>query len=117
MHIPKKAVPLQPHFGNEVLTLGYGVMVTLQILVLSFLVRVRVPQHKKRLPGWKPFLMSVHHLFFLTVLCVNRFDLVTNELYLILQFLHLAVHLVNKGVTLLRGSIEETEVVLVGLHL
>ena len=25
-------------------TLGYGVMVTLQILVLSFLVRVRVPQ-------------------------------------------------------------------------
>ena len=25
--------------------LGYGVMVTLQILVLSFLVRVRVPQH------------------------------------------------------------------------
>ena len=27
--------------------LGYGVMVTLQILVLSFLVRVRVPQHDK----------------------------------------------------------------------
>ena len=26
--------------------LGYGVMVTLQILVLSFLVRVRVSQHK-----------------------------------------------------------------------
>ena len=25
--------------------LGYGVMVTLQILVLSFLVRIRVPQH------------------------------------------------------------------------
>ena len=25
-------------------TLGYGVMVTLQILVLSFMVRVRVPQ-------------------------------------------------------------------------
>ena len=31
------------------LTLGYGVMVTLQILVLSFLVRVRVPQLKKSL--------------------------------------------------------------------
>ena len=31
------------------LTLGYGVMVTLQILVLSFLVRVRVPQQKKSL--------------------------------------------------------------------
>ena len=28
-------------------TLGYGVMVTLQILVLSFLVRVRVPQQQK----------------------------------------------------------------------
>ena len=31
------------------LKLGYGVMVTLQILVLSFLVRVRVPQQKKSL--------------------------------------------------------------------
>ena len=29
-------------------SLGYGVMVTLQILVLSFLVRVRVPQHNRR---------------------------------------------------------------------
>ena len=29
-------------FGQQ--SLGYGVMVTLQILVLSFLVRVRVPQ-------------------------------------------------------------------------
>ena len=28
--------------------LGYGVMVTLQILVLPFLVLVRVPQHEKR---------------------------------------------------------------------
>ena len=28
--------------------LGYGVMVTLQILVLPFLVRVRVAQHKRR---------------------------------------------------------------------
>ena len=28
-------------------TLGYGVMVTLQILVLSFMVRVRVPQQNK----------------------------------------------------------------------
>ncbi len=30
------------------LSLGYGVMVTLQILVLPFLVRVRVPQQEKR---------------------------------------------------------------------
>ena len=44
--IAKKALPLHPQnkkrrFAN---TLGYGVMVTLQILVLPFLVRVRVPQ-------------------------------------------------------------------------
>ena len=31
-----------------VCTLGYGVMVTLQILVLPFLVRIRVAQQKKR---------------------------------------------------------------------
>ena len=29
---------------SSILSLGYGVMVTLQILVLSFLVRVRVSQ-------------------------------------------------------------------------
>ena len=33
-------------------TLGYGVMVTLQILVLSFLVRVRVPQQIENPTGW-----------------------------------------------------------------
>ena len=33
--------------------LGYGVMVTLQILVLSFLVRVRVPQQKKSLSSFR----------------------------------------------------------------
>ena len=31
---------------QRIAILGYGVMVTLQILVLSFLVRVRVSQHK-----------------------------------------------------------------------
>ena len=37
--------------------LGYGVMVTLQILVLSFLVRVRVSQHNMRgIPFRMPFL-------------------------------------------------------------
>ena len=37
--------------------LGYGVMVTLQILVLSFLVRVRVSQHNMRgIPKGMPFL-------------------------------------------------------------
>ncbi len=33
-------------YANRNNKLGYGVMVTLQILVLSFLVRVRVSQHK-----------------------------------------------------------------------
>ena len=46
----KKVVPLHPQNRNEdvfnCMTVGYGVMVTLQILVLSFLVRVRVPQQK-----------------------------------------------------------------------
>ena len=46
--IQKKVVPLHPQLRNNVLEiamiLGYGVMVTLQILVLSFLVRVRVSQ-------------------------------------------------------------------------
>ena len=45
--VHKKVVPLQPQNGNDsdcASSLGYGVMVTLQILVLPFLVRVRVPQ-------------------------------------------------------------------------
>ena len=50
--IQEKALPLHPQLKEQgcsewQLTLGYGVMVTLQILVLSFLVRVRVPQQKK----------------------------------------------------------------------
>ena len=42
----KKVVSLQrkTSIKGQLLTLGYGVMVTLQILVLSFLVRVRVSQ-------------------------------------------------------------------------
>ena len=42
--VRKNLLPLHSQFGNAVATVGYGVMVTLQILVLSFLVRVRVPQ-------------------------------------------------------------------------
>ena len=41
----KKAVSLHRFRAN---VLGYGVMVTLQILVLPFLVRVRVAQQRKR---------------------------------------------------------------------
>ena len=46
--------------------LGYGVMVTLQILVLSFLVRVRVPQQFCPLSYWK----SVLGGFFVNILGV-----------------------------------------------
>ena len=56
-------------------------------------------------------------LFFLVVLSVNRFDLLTYELYLVFQFLHLTIHLVDEGVALLGGSVEETEVVHLGLNL
>ncbi len=42
--VQKKSVPLQPQFRDGCSILGYGVMVTLQILVLSFLVRIRVSQ-------------------------------------------------------------------------
>ena len=43
--IHKKYVPLPLLFEKAIL--GYGVMVTLQILVLPFLVRVRVAQQEK----------------------------------------------------------------------
>ena len=46
LRLKKKSVSLQPQKGNKV-PLGYGVMVTLQILVLSFLVRIQVAQPKK----------------------------------------------------------------------
>lgn len=49
LSVKKKCVPLQSQSGNKTVAdikLGYGVMVTLQILVLSFLVRVRVSQQE-----------------------------------------------------------------------
>ena len=77
------------------MALGYGVMVTLQILVLPFLVRVRVPQLKeksRRLAGF---------LFLFLVLSVDRLDLLAEEIHVVLQFLYLTVHLVDKAVTFL----------------
>ena len=50
LSVKKKCVPLQSQSGNKTIAdikLGYGVMVTLQILVLSFLVRIQVAQPKK----------------------------------------------------------------------
>ena len=49
--VREKVVPLHRVFEKRGTKLGYGVMVTLQILVLSFLVRVRVPQQKSFLNG------------------------------------------------------------------
>ena len=49
--VQEKVVPLHPQLRNEFscdMELGYGVMVTLQILVLPFLVRVRVPQLREK---------------------------------------------------------------------
>ena len=53
----------------------------------------------------------------LAVLGIDSLDFFAHQLYLVLQFLHLAVHLVDKAVALFRRSIEETKVVLVGLYL
>ena len=57
----RKSCTFAAHFETSVFfdsnSLGYGVMVTLQILVLPFLVRVRVPQPKiKSLSHWKSVL-------------------------------------------------------------
>ncbi len=65
----KKVVPLHPQNRTRMfdcMTLGYGVMVTLQILVLSFLVRVRVPQqilNQKGFPMGSLFQLNVIYLF------------------------------------------------------
>ena len=61
-------------------SLGYGVMVTLQILVLSFLVRVRVPQQKIRNLYGSGFFV-VYSLFF--VLSIDSFDLLLDKFYLV----------------------------------
>ena len=60
-------------------SLGYGVMVTLQILVLSFLVRVRVPQQKIRNLMVPDFF--VYSSFF--VLSIDSFDLLLDKFYLV----------------------------------
>ena len=55
--------------------LGYGVMVTLQILVLPFLVRVRIPQQKvKLLLRFDFFLFLTREIRVQTTyLCFTRF--------------------------------------------
>ena len=51
--------PSNKNDDRRSLILGYGVMVTQQILVLFFLVRVRVAQQKKRYGIIPLFLLSV----------------------------------------------------------
>ena len=129
--VQEKVVPLHPQnrtrefWSNNIL--GYGVMVTLQILVLPFLVRVRVPQLKKTLSSMLSvfcFCISKRNpagmggiLYLCFVFSVDGLNLLANKIHIILQFLYLAVHLVDKAVTLLRAGIQESEVVLVGLNL
>ena len=60
LEIQEKVVPLHPQSRKRQLDakeLGYGVMVTLQILVLPFLVRVRVPQPKDGCAKAHPFFL------------------------------------------------------------
>ena len=63
--VQKKVVPLHSQSSNKGCnkknkTLGYGVMVTLQILVLSFLVRVRVSQQRDTFLTEGVFFVSTH---------------------------------------------------------
>ena len=53
----------------------------------------------------------------LFVLGVDGLDLLTDEVHLVLEFLHLAIHLVDEAVALLAAGIQEAEVVLVSLNL
>ena len=68
LEIQEKVVPLHPQSRKRQLDakeLGYGVMVTLQILVLPFLVRVRVPQPKVDVQKRIHFFVLLPILFFI----------------------------------------------------
>ena len=56
-------------------------------------------------------------LFLFLVLCIDRLDLLTNEIHIVLQLLYLTIHLVDEAVALLAAGIKETEIVLIGLYL
>lgn len=63
------------------------------------------------------FLKRLLFIFILLLLGVYSLDFLAYKLEVVAQFLHLAVHLVDKAVALLGACIEETEVVLVCLNL
>ena len=114
--VQEKVVPLHPQNRNKEFfsskILGYGVMVTLQILVLPFLVRVRVPQLKTKNPSRLAGILCL-----CLILGIDCFDFLSYKIHVVLKLLHLAVHLVYKAVTLLRTCVKESEIVLVGLNL
>lgn len=58
-------------FASAIKALGYGVMVTLQILVLPFLVRIRVPQHSESVANYDG-LRHLFFCFFLSKICFCR---------------------------------------------
>lgn len=51
------------------------------------------------------------------VLLIDGFDLLTDHLCIVLELLHLTVHLVDETVAFLAGDIEKSEVVLIGCDL
>ena len=51
------------------------------------------------------------------VLCIDGLDLLLDEVHVVLELLHLTVHLIDEAAALLRTGIQEAEVVLVGLNL
>ena len=55
-------------------------------------------------------------LFLFAVFRVNSLNFLAHEVHVVFQFLHLTVHLVNQAVALLRRCVQESEIVLVGLH-
>ena len=74
--------------------LGYGVMVTLQILVLPFLVRVRVAQQKK-----SRFLTALFLFLFLVDFQISYF--VKNIFSFLLKNFNIIKNAVNKAVATL----------------
>ena len=53
----------------------------------------------------------------LLLLCINSLNLLTYKVEVVTETLHLAIHLIDEGVTLLTCSREEGEIVLISLQL
>ena len=53
----------------------------------------------------------------LLLLCINSLNLLTYKVEVVTETLHLAIHLIDEGITLLTCSREEGEIVLISLQL